>query len=323
MREKQLMIGIPTKDHPKYIQYYLAKILPASKKYNIDIYIYDSSVDDETEGIVKRRVEQGYSNLFYRRFHEEILIEDKLGYIFINNKYEYIWLCGDGVIASLEKDMDILLKEMEKGRDLILFGQALEDGFARGYNYTGNNYIEYTDIVKFLEDCWAPLTYYGASVVRGNLFSKKQWDEYRKKYKEQVQPACFFEVFKEGEFNGVYIVQDFFEANPYKIQAEWVKKGRLFDAFTGIMANTINSLPHKYDASKKKIEKSLDKYTGSFSFSHLWILRSNGNLNLKKALKYRRQIRRMCLVNYKIILIVAICPKKIADTVAVILGNTW
>ena len=142
-------------------------------------------------------------------------------------------------------------------------------------------------------------------------------------YKEQVQPACFFEVFKKGDFNGVYIVHDFLEHNPYKKMAAWVKKGRTFDAFAGVMENTISSLPAEYDSSKPKIIKSIDKYTGTFKFNHLWTLRSNGNLDIHKALKYRKQIKKLCIINYTTIFFISLCPRKLAETVAIILGDVW
>ena len=42
MQEKQLMIGIPTKDHPRYIQFYLSRVLDEAKTYSIDLHILDS-----------------------------------------------------------------------------------------------------------------------------------------------------------------------------------------------------------------------------------------------------------------------------------------
>ena len=55
MKKKRLLIGIPTKEHPKYIQYYLSSALQDAKKYNIDIGIYDSSSTDETKKIVEKK----------------------------------------------------------------------------------------------------------------------------------------------------------------------------------------------------------------------------------------------------------------------------
>ena len=52
MENRKLMIGIPTKNHSKYIQYYLSRVLPAAKEEYIDSWIYDSSEDDLTKKVV-------------------------------------------------------------------------------------------------------------------------------------------------------------------------------------------------------------------------------------------------------------------------------
>lgn len=314
MKDKQLMIGIPTKDHAKYIQYLLAKVLPQAKKYNIDIYIYDSSVDDETEKIVQGRITQGYNNLYYRRYNEDLLLEEKLEYIFVDSGYQYVWLCGDGVVINLEKDIDIVEREIGLNRDLIIFGNMLENG---------SRYTEYDDAIQLLRDCWAPVTYYGASIVRGDLFTAEQWKYYQKRYLEQIQPACFFEAFLNCRFKAVYIVHDFYEVNPYKKMSSWMKKGRAFEAFAGLMTRTIELLPAEYDSVKKTAQKSIDKYTKVFGISHLWALRINGNLDFGVAMKYRKQIKKASDTKFIVILLISMCPKNIANSIAVIMGNIW
>ncbi len=66
MKKKQLLIGIPTKGHPKYIQYYLSSILPDAKKYNIDVGIYDSSSTDDTQKIVEKSKGGGIRTCFIK-----------------------------------------------------------------------------------------------------------------------------------------------------------------------------------------------------------------------------------------------------------------
>lgn len=315
MKNKELMIGIPTKDHPKYIQYYMARVLEAAKKYNIDIHIYDSSSNDETKNIVFERQRQGYNNVFYHKYGEDIKIEDKLEYIFADSGYEYVWLCGDGVVINIEKDIAIVEREIVNNRDLIVFGKPLING--------GKRYVEYDNPVELLGECFAPITYYGASIVRGDIFKKDQWKHYKERYLEQVQPACFFEYFAKNPMNAVYIAHDFFEANPYKKMSDWMKKGRTFEAFAYLMERTVEQLPEIYNKEKKKAKKSIDEYTGVFGISHLWALRTNGNLSFRIAVKYRKCVKKVTLTRFTTVLLIAICPKRVADTIAVILGNVW
>lgn len=314
MKKKQLMIGIPTKDHPKYIQYYLAKILETAKKENIDICIYDSSSGDETEKIINGRISQGYTNLYYFRYPEDILIEEKLGHILVDSGYEYVWLAGDGVVINLGKDLFIVEEEIERKRDIILFGNLLENG---------KKYIEYTDPVLFFKECFAPVTFYGASIVKGDLLQKKEWEYCKKRYLEHAHPACFYEMFAKENLNVVYIVHNFYEANPYKKVSAWMKKGRTFEAFSGLISRTIDLLPIIYKTEKKKVKKAIDDYTGLFAKSHLWTLRANGNLDCKIAIKYKKQIKATSIASWRSILLISLCPKKIAESVAVILGDIW
>lgn len=84
MKDRELLIAVPTTNHPKLIMFYLAKTLDAALKYNIDICIYDASSNDETEKIVQRRISQGYHNLMYKKYSENALLEDRCEDIYVN-----------------------------------------------------------------------------------------------------------------------------------------------------------------------------------------------------------------------------------------------
>lgn len=127
MEKGQLLIGIPTKDHPKYIAYYLSEIMPDAKRYHVDVRIYDSSADYATKDIVEEKISQGYENLSYQKMPEELNFWEKVKGIYVGSGYEYVWLCGDGVIVMLDKYIDIIEREMEKKRNIIVFSR-LQDG---------------------------------------------------------------------------------------------------------------------------------------------------------------------------------------------------
>lgn len=116
MKDRELLIAVPTTNHPKLIMFYLAKTLDAALKYNIDICIYDASSNDETEKIVQRRISQGYHNLMYKKYSENALLEDRCEDIYVNYGYDYVWLCGDGCILNIDKNIDIVRKEIDKKR---------------------------------------------------------------------------------------------------------------------------------------------------------------------------------------------------------------
>ena len=56
---------IPTYNHPDTIRDVLEKSAALYKEYGIDIYIYDSSEERDTEDIVNEFIQCGYDNIFY------------------------------------------------------------------------------------------------------------------------------------------------------------------------------------------------------------------------------------------------------------------
>ena len=106
MENKKLMIGIPTKDHPEYMQYYLSRVLPDAEKNHVDIWVYESSEDDLTKQIVEKKKKEGYQNVFYKRYPPEIAYWKKLKDIYVGSGYEYVWLCGDGLVIELAMYQD-------------------------------------------------------------------------------------------------------------------------------------------------------------------------------------------------------------------------
>ena len=63
----KLCICIPTYNRPEAISEVLEKELDFLNKYSVELGIFDSSEDMETELIVKKYIDQGYKNLFYQK----------------------------------------------------------------------------------------------------------------------------------------------------------------------------------------------------------------------------------------------------------------
>ncbi len=312
MKDKELMIGIPTRNHSQYIQYYLAKVLPIAQVYNIDIIIYDSSTDNDTYKIVNERMKSGYNNLFYKRYNQNIKLEEKIKDIFINSGYEYVWLCGDGIVINLEKDIQIIQEEISNKRDLIIFN--IKD-------FDKKIYTEYTDSVKLLKNCWASLTLFGASIIKGNLFKNIDWNQGLDKYRDFVMSASIFDIFLKKKLNAVLIVHNFFEHNPYKRKSTWQDSGRSLEIFAGSIVFALENLPVIYDNVKKDAMLDIDKCTNFFGINNLWSLKVNGNLNLIMVLKYRKQLKKVTLTPYWLFIMVSVIPNSFAKVMMVVNGS--
>lgn len=77
MKTHELLIAIPTLNHPKLVMFYLSKTLDDALKYGIDICVFDASSDNKTEQIVQRRILEGYQNLYYKKYPENTLLEER------------------------------------------------------------------------------------------------------------------------------------------------------------------------------------------------------------------------------------------------------
>lgn len=199
MDKQELLIAIPTKNHPKYIMYYLSKVLDDALRFNIDILILDASDDNATERIVQKRIEKdGYKNLYYKRYVRTATLEERLIDVYVDTGYKYVWLCGDGVVVNLRKDISIVENEIRKRKQVIVFGQ---------YKIDEKEYVEYTSSVDFCRDCFAQNTYFGSVILEADLVTKELFAYCQKKYLEHAVPALYYELFKNGNIRAVYIYQ--------------------------------------------------------------------------------------------------------------------
>lgn len=283
MRDKQLMIGIPTKDHPKYIRFWMSRVLDDAKTYHIDVHIYDSSENDLTKHIVSKKIEQGYSNLFYHRYDADLVPEKKIKDILVGSGYEYVWLCGDGAVLYLENTFPFISREMEKGRDLIVFNFIDRKG----------RYLEYTDPLKLIVEQWLVLTLYGGTIYKGDLFLEEEWDGLFSLYTANIQLCGIFDIFARKPMNVAVVDSDFCMNNVYKDKSTWAKSGHYLRTIADRMLTAVNRLPELYDPVKEQVARIFSGGKSMLRSPNLWSMRADGNLTLKKAFKYRKQIRQI------------------------------
>ena len=71
MREIKLAICIPTYNRPEVIQELVEKIAPRYWQYGFDLYIYDSSENEQTEMVVQTWINK-YTKLHYVKVDSKI-----------------------------------------------------------------------------------------------------------------------------------------------------------------------------------------------------------------------------------------------------------
>ena len=309
MEENQLLIAVPTKDHPEHMRYFLSELLPSTKKHNVDICIYDSSSTETTKQIVDGWQARGYSNLFYKKLSGNMKFWEKLKYIFVQEKYEYLWLCGDGFVPCLEECIDSLEEEMGKGRDLIGFTTRSD----------AELYLEVTDPLDLMEKYWNESTCWAPWIVGVRFFTKKLWGGgYRRGYKNFAQVGAIFEELAKGEFDAVIIHSTFCKTNPFKRASTWIMDGKVFEVMEDYM-DTVEKLPAVYGPVKWICAKPIFESYINTGILFLW--RVDGNLTLPIVIKHRRLFQRYKRISFWKALVIAFCPKKAANLLCVMNGS--
>lgn len=111
---------IPTYNHPDTIRDVLEKSAALYKEYGIDIYIYDSSEERDTEDIVNEFIQCGYDNIFYIKM--ECSIREKIKSIFMQygwkKQYKYFWLVKDRRCFG-EKTINRIVHNIDDNSDVI------------------------------------------------------------------------------------------------------------------------------------------------------------------------------------------------------------
>ena len=311
MKKHELLITVPTKNHSKYIMYYLSKVLDDAVDFGVDILILDGSDDDLTEKIVKNRMKKGYSNLYYKKYDNNSLLEERLQDAYVNTGYKYVWLCGDGVVINLKKDIKIVEDEIEKGQQVIVFGQ---------YKIRNKDYVEYTSSIEFCRECFAQNTYFGSVIIEG-LITRELFEYCKERYLEHAVPAIYYELFKNGKIKATYIYQYlFFDASPYKKNSIAMKEGRTIYAFAHLFYETIMKLPDCYNNIKTELQRWQN---GMYDWGHLWAMRVNGNLTRKIYWKEKKYLRIASNKSMLVYLIIIFCPYKVAKNIALIEDQIW
>ena len=178
--EKQCNIAycMPTCNRAKLVDEVLKKCISMFEKYGIDVYIYDSSSDDETEKIAKKNSK--YKNLYYRRMPYKTYGFDKIKLMFMgvdfNKDYDYIWLIKDRVYPS-EEIITRIIDAADNNPDAI-FLRAIET--THTVDLTDDHYV---DPVKFYHDwAWLVTSWDCTLLNRKNILCDLNWDKIMDKY---------------------------------------------------------------------------------------------------------------------------------------------
>ena len=274
---------IPTYNHPDVIEDVLEKVGFLYKKFDIDVYIYDSSEDNRTYWVIKHLVDRGMDHLYYVKIDTQIGLDEKLIKIFqgygLKKKYKYLWMVKDRVYVP-ENTLQLLAYETEREYDVIFLDAAISEEKISMMKQV------YCDPAEFYNVAGCLATSMNTTIFHcDRLLKNIDWDDFRKRY--------FFEGENQYDhftvlFHTIGVKKDvkvrllcgdqvqFCESDLGK--SLWIK--RTFQIWGNLWPRVNEALPACYKKYKKKVIKeaaSLPWILGSIDI--LLILKEKGCLS--------------------------------------------
>lgn len=283
---KKLVVCVLTYNRSEAIKVFIDKEIEILNRNQVDLIVYDSSEDEETEEIVHSFINRGYSNLLYKRVDSIMKSNEKFYYVAANidKKYEYVWITHDHTIFNKES-LEFIIKNLSAKPDFIYL-KTQSDDF---------NIIQESDLNSFFVKSVWQLGRFGAAILRQDSFLKQaKWDSLVGKYLTESKMnfshiGLYFQVLSEMDNPKIITLEfpreffyDTFRFNKLSWESESIR------ICLGCWGEVISALPKIYTDKKEALE-SIDKYF--ISKYNLINLKKNKKYNIVLFLKYYKWIK--------------------------------
>ncbi len=302
---KKLAISFVTFNRAKHIKEDLDIISQSTKKYGIDIYIYDGSTNMRTYLVVSQFIKKGYDHIHYFHVSNMLSLEDsglqRLKNAFKEPNAEYIWLCGDRFVINPNYYCEIL-SYIDKSYDII----TIYGGILRGTR-------RFKEPSKFINYAIVPITAFSSTIIKKELMESYDIAKVRKENCSfGVQLIYLRAIANIEKFNGVVIDggQQVFCASRYKTQSG--SRNYMWDIWVINWFCFIKLLPDTYNNVREKLYKKPDMQMGFFSVKELLRQRSEGQFDWKKYIECRTYVKKVIVMPGIFVLGIAILPRTVA-----------
>lgn len=258
----QLAYCIVTHNHPEVIKDVLNKIVNIYKKYNIDIYIYDSSENEETYQIVKGFNKEGYEDVYHIKIdiNKITTVSMKLLLLFqgygLKKKYKYIWPIKDRACFD-ETVIACVMDQVNQNYD-AMFLDIVTYPWIEDEQFSAQEI--YYDAKLFFKDwSWLATSLEVTIFNRETLLENMEWEEFKKNnffetgsgfdhYVVLFQGLSRIETPKVKVFYGENIKV---KNSKFSTPSSW--QDRVFDVWLVSWPRAVNSLSKIYEPYKKKV----------------------------------------------------------------------
>ena len=308
-KKNNLCILIPTYNRSSAVDYYLKNKLDLFQTLHFDVFIYDSSKNALTRNVVEKYMEKGYRCLKYVSYEDppdDLYGTTKAAHALVQcaDDYEYVWLCGDQAVLSLETYQPELFPLLEQGYDVIHV-------YINKLGRNSERDLEYKD---FFQNFFWSMTHFCSFILSRRVI--KKMEPWMTKYlKINCTMAIVFPIFAvlpNETFKIAYINHTAFEPSPCRTLAVSAQNKEMLRGYAEAINIGVDNLPEEYDEVKRITKKSFCKNTGHFSWQSAIDLRADENLTLKNLKKYGHYLKQMTDVPLSWFYLWSIIPKKIA-----------
>lgn len=302
-----ICILIPTHNHPFHIKEWLDTMIGVTKENDIDVHIFDSSVDDNTKEICEDEI---YSKVKYHRYVSNDITPDKKVYdafLELKDKYEYILLCGDGCIVDLNKMLTFSNNEINNHYDILHFCipelniNKIPFSEPKLFCKGGPDYAK-----KFVHSH----TLYGATIYSSNVINKMI---------DKIDCSKYFLTGFFPQFAILSVLEldskiSVYEGDFYWSSHEKIKSGsgsyngdRLFELWVKQWCNVTKMLPSIYDKVRKNIYQAESK--GCLSKKAIIFAKIKGCVSIKYVKKYWKYFPYILTYSRLYLILISLTPK--------------
>ena len=271
---KKVCIFIPTFNRPDCIEYWLDSNKNSINNFNYDIFISDSSSNNDTENIIRKFKDLYGEHLYYEHIldYPDKTTDLKVvkGFRYLQEKYKYIYLCGDGLILDIPAFFSFASKYINHKYDIIHFNKNLD-------TYE----IIFQSGIDFAKKCGWYLTYYGVTLTSSKIIKQINFEDMLNNYRN----TGF--LYWKGLMTGIasehekIVSTNLFplSINPKKKQNSSYQPGKFINFWVINWPKVVDSLPEYYNEIKPFLKKDIGKQLNLYSFNNLVELRRTENLD--------------------------------------------
>lgn len=309
----KLALCFITCNRAKNIAEDLHYITKEASTFGIDIYIFDGSTNIKTENAVKKYIDMGFQNIYYRHYEERdvsLNVIERGKDIFTIPKADYIWLCGDKFLVS-PRNYQLILNYINQGYDII----TVYDRYINGTKF-------FSDPTGFVEYSLTPLTQFGSTIIKKELIVKYNIENIindKPSFAFMYIYMCAIDIKK---FKGITL---HINSNCLLIRSKYNVSSRckqyMWETWIKNWYNIATNLPKRYKKIQPIIMKKINEETGFFSLKELMRQRATKQFDLRKCIEFKKYIKATVPRSIIGICFIALLPSKVANDIYVFMNR--